>query len=126
MPVVQILCAEFVEHRLSTAAVDLIVQGSEVRTIAALHSANSECSVASLITSRRNNPSRFGEHYDVQEVANFECVDPLALDSELGLRDHCLQPPNAPLIATPVGFVSNEENAVLQMAVELADDLFAT
>src|SRR5262249_4499248 len=88
-------------------------------------SANSECSVASLIATGGNNPAGVGEHYDVEKISHLKCVDPFAFDSELGFGDHCLQSADASLVATPIGFVSDEEKAVLQMAVELADDLLA-
>ena len=125
MPIAQIHRAEIVEHRFGAAVVDLVVQSAEVTPMSPFYSADRERSISSLIASCRNNPTGFGEHYDVEKVTNFECVDALTLDSELGLGDHCLKSSNAALVATPVGFVCDKENAVLQMAVELADYFFA-
>jgi hypothetical protein len=108
MPVAQILLPKFVEHRLSPAVSDLIVQRSEVRTFTAHSGTNSERSVASFKATGWNNPAGFGEHYDAQQVAHLECVDAFALDGELGLSDHRLQSPDATLVATPIGFVCDE------------------
>src|SRR6516225_4681395 len=125
MPVAQVHFPEFVEHRLSTAIVDLIVQRAEVPALTTLCGANSERSIPSFVSASRDDPAGLGEHYDVEKVSHLKRVDPLALDGELGLGDHRLQSPDAAFVAAPIGFVCDEENAVLQMAVELADYFFA-
>src|SRR5262249_46203964 len=102
MPPLQIHFPKVVEHRLSAAVPDLVVQCSEVSTIATLYSTDSECSVTPLVASCRNDPARFGEHYDMEKIAHLECVNALALYGELRLGNHCLEPSDAPFVATPI------------------------
>ena len=84
MPIAQVHPLQIVEHRFSTAVVDLIVQRLEVSPISPISGADSERSVASLIASCRNDPAGFGEHYDVHRLRTSNASIPLRSMVSLG------------------------------------------
>jgi len=62
----------------------------------------------------------------MQIVWNEDKIEPFPLYWQIGLGYHSLQSPNAALVVAPIRFVGDEQYAVLEMPVELADYFFAT
>jgi hypothetical protein len=125
MPALQIHPLQIPHHRLSAASAKLLVQGFEVSAVTTPNIAYRHRSVSSLETAGWDYPTGFGEHHYMQTIRDPNKVNALPLNWQRGLSYHSLKSPNASLVATPIGFVSNKQHTILQVAVEFSDHLFA-
>src|ERR1700722_3068403 len=61
----------------------------------------------------------------MEEIANLNNVNALPFNRQHWLGYHSLKAANATLVPAPIGLIGNEQDAVLQMAVEFTDHLVA-
>src|SRR5262249_55090805 len=73
--------------------------------------------------SRRDHPPWLRQHHDMEGVWDFNNVQSLPLNRQRWFGDHSLKPTNTAFVPTPISFIHNEQDAVLEMAMELVDDM---
>jgi hypothetical protein len=79
---------------------------------------------AALESSSWNDPSGFCKHDNMKPVRDLGQVNSFSFNREPFLGDHSLKAAYAAFVATPIGFVSDEQDAILQVPVELPNDFF--
>src|SRR5437764_1070202 len=98
MPIAKCHSLQIVEHCLRATPVDLFVEWFEVGFVLQMLIAHFERRIAPLMTTRRDHPTRFCQHHDVQAVADLEHAKALWMNRQGPLGNHRLQASGALLV----------------------------
>ena len=95
----------------------------EIGAVAPFGVADIDHEVAAFVGAGRDGPIGVGGHDDAEAILGLERIDALFLDNEGRLGDEGLQHLLVAAVARKEGFVGEQETAVQQVLIELADQV---